>query len=306
MIWKKNCLIYKPEREAAWWRSHAMAPAALLYNEQTIRVFMGCWDENGIARIGYIDIQLDEPKTILRVSEQPVLDIGRPGCFDDNGVFPGHVYEHQGIVYLYYTGFQKLDRIPFTNFCGLAISKDGGDTFVRVSEAPVMDRSDEGLFTRAGTSIVVEDGIFRSCYCAGSSWVTVAGKARPVYEVYYTESSNGIDFDRRGRCIVKCDLSVEHGLGRPQLTKIEDSYYVFYTRRLLDYRYHMGVAKSSNLVDWQRMDDLLAPIAHGGKGDFDGDMVYFPCVLQCKKKLLLFYSGNGYGRGGFGYAEASV
>ena len=54
---------------------------------------------------------------------------------------------------MYYTGFQLGHKIRHYNFGGLAISKDGGDTFKRYSQAPIMDRADEGLFVRAGQSI---------------------------------------------------------------------------------------------------------------------------------------------------------
>src|SRR5208337_1230006 len=166
--WQKNGLIYTPQNETSWWKTHGMAPAAYMYDQHTIRIFQGCWDEHGISRIGYVDVSADNPRQILGKSMDPVIDIGDPGCFDDNGVFPGHVYSINNKVYLYYTGFQKLDKIPFSNFSGLAISVDGGNTFHRVSKAPIMDRADEGLYTRAGISVIVKDDIFRACYSVGS------------------------------------------------------------------------------------------------------------------------------------------
>lgn len=303
MNWTKRGFIYKPENEAEWWNDHAMAPAAMMYDNSSIRVYLGCWDENGIARIGYIDLDAKNPKIVKNISREPVLDIGSDGCFDDNGVFPGHVYKYDGKVYLYYTGFQKLEKIPFSNFGGLAISEDNGNTFKRVSKAPVLDRADEGLFTRAGSSVIVENGVFKSCYSVGSGWIKVAGKDRPVYEVNYIESKDGMDFGKKGVCIVQCNHEIEHGLGRPQIFKLDDIYYVFYTRRLLDYKYHMGTAQSRDLKNWERIDDWLSVVKHGNKDEFDSEMVYFPCVVNTGKKVFLFYAGNGYGRDGFGYAE---
>jgi len=303
MYWQKNGLIYAPQNETSWWRSHGMAPAAYMYDKHTIRIFQGCWDEHGISRIGYVDVSAVNPSQVLGKSIKPVLDIGNSGCFDDNGVFPGHVYVHQEKVYLYYTGFQKLQKIPFSNFSGLAISADGGNNFHRISQAPVMDRTDEGLFTRAGISVIVKDNIFRACYSVGSDWAHVAGKDRPVYEVNYIESINGIDFEKKGRCIVPCNRAVEHGLGRPQIIIIEGLYYVFYTRRLYDYKYHMGVARSSDLMEWERIDDWLSSITYGLPGEFDSEMVYFPCVVDTGKKIYLFDSGNNYGGDGFGFAR---
>lgn len=301
--WEKAGLIYKPHNEASWWVSNAMAPTAILLNENIIRVFLGCWDKDGISRIGYIDLNAANPSEIVKISNEFVLDIGHPGCFDDNGVFPGHAYKYNNIIYLYYTGFQKLDKIPFSNFGGLAISIDGGETFSRVSKAPVMDRADEGLFTRAGTSVICENGVFKSCYSAGSSWQNVANKVRPVYEVYYIESENGIDFKNKGNCIINCDFNLEHGLGRPQITKLNNAYYVFYTRRMLDFKYFIGVAKSTDLVSWVRIDNWFNNIRFGKQNEFDSEMIYFPSVIDTGNNIYLFYSGNGYGKDGLGYLK---
>ncbi len=303
MIWKKKGLIYCPQSEASWWISHAMAPAAFMLDNNVIRILMGCWDAHGISRIGYIDVSAEKPDVIIGKSVNPILDIGEPGCFDDNGVFPGHVYKYDGKIYLYYTGFQKLNKIPFTNFSGLAISYDGGYTFERVSKVPVMDRADEGLFTRAGTSVIIEKNIFKACYSVGSGWTFIAGKERPIYEVNYIESFDGVSFGSEGRCIVKCDSSIEHGLGRPQIITINNIYYVFYTRRMLNFKYHMGVARSYDLVSWERIDSWLSTVSHGFPHEFDSQMVYFPCVINSGKRIFLFYSGNGYGKSGVGYAE---
>ena len=214
--WIKRGFIYKPDHEQEWWHSHAMAPTPILYDDETIRVYVGAWDKNGISRISYIDLDIDNPKIVKNVSNKIVLDIGKDGCFDDNGVFPGHAYKHEdGRVFLYYTGFQKLYKIAFSNFGGLALSYDNGNTFKRVSAAPVMDRADEGLYTRAGTSAIFEDSKFKCCYSVGSGWYNIAGKDRPIYEVNYIESENGIDFPKQGTTAVKVNLNEEHGLGRP-------------------------------------------------------------------------------------------
>ena len=77
--------------------------------------------------------------------------------------------------------------IPMLNEIPIQISRDGGNTFEKVSEVPVMDRADEGLFTRAGTSIIYESGLFHAFYSVGSSWYQIAGKERPIYQINYHE-----------------------------------------------------------------------------------------------------------------------
>lgn len=299
--------VFKPEGNLPWWRSHTMAPAPIMLGEGIVRVYMGCWTDDKISRIGYVDVRADRPTEVIGVSNNPVLEIGRDGCFDENGVFPAHAYRFDdGRVYLYYTGFQLGHKIRHYNFGGLAISEDGGQTFRRHSEAPIMDRADEGLFVRAGQSIErADDGGFHVIYSAGSSWHMCQGELRPVYDVFHQKSPDGIELNKVGRKIVSCNLQVEHGLGRPQIIRLGDAYYAFYTRRIIEnMRYFIGCARSTDGENWERIDHVFDDIAYGAPGDFDAEMIYFPAVVKVSDtRALLFYSGNYFGRDGMGVME---
>lgn len=298
----KKGKIFECPGKWAWWHSHTMAPSAVQVNDDLIRVFIGCWDNKGISRIGYVDVDANSPRNVLHVSEKPVLDIGEDGMFDENGVFPAHATIIDGQTYLYYTGFQLGHKIPHYNFGGLAISADG-ERFDRVSRAPILDRADEGLFVRAGQSVLRDSGIYRMCYSVGSGWANVGGKRRPTYDIAYQESSGPLLSSSKGRIILRGDTSIEHGLGRPQLFKYRSKYYIFYTRRTLDMKYTFGAAESSDCIVWSRLDNELA-ISHSVDG-FDSQMMYFPSVVYLPKsdKHLLFYCGNDFGKTGIGYME---
>lgn len=302
--------IFKPEGNTDWWRTHTMAPAPIVLDSDTVRIYMGCWTADKVSRIGYIDVNLHSPTEILKISDNPVLDIGKDGCFDENGVFPAHVYNfNDGRVYLYYTGFQLGHKIRHYNFGGLAISNDGGQSFQRYSEAPVMDRADEGLFVRAGQSIEkAEDGGFHVIYSAGSSWHMCLGELRPVYDVFYQKSPDGIQLEKAGKKIVTCDLSIEHGLGRPQIIRLGDMYYAFYTRRIIEgMKYFIGCARSKDCNTWERIDHVFDGIAYGSEDEFDCDMIYFPAAVKISdSKALLFYSGNYFGKDGLGAIELTI
>ena len=258
LSFEKIGFVFKPNGEREWWQSRCMAPVPIMLNKETIRVYMGCWDRHEISRIGYIDVSSQDPTKVLGVAEKPVLDIGRPGMFDDNGVFPAHAYIHQGEILFYYTGFQLSDKVRYLNYGGLATtSVSNPDHMIRVSEVPILDRSDEGLYVRAGQSVIHEDGVFKSVYSAGSKWIELEGKLRPCYDICYTESTSYQEFPRTGKLILTNDESVEHGLGRPQLVKLKGRYYVFYTRRRLGMDYYFGVAGSTDCQHWERLDHLV-------------------------------------------------
>ncbi len=288
--------IYVPEPGRTWWQSHCMAPAPVDLGNGVVRVYLGCWVDGPISRIGWVDVDAADPRRVLGSSAEPVVDLGAPGCFDENGVFPAHVHREGDDVFLFYTGFQKGHGVPHYNFGGLAVSHDRGDTFARVSQAPVMDRADEGLSVRAGQSVISDGDGYVGVYSAGTDWADVGGKARPTYDVLLQRVADLATWGPVGSPILRADHRVEHGLGRPQIVRLRGRAHVFYTRRMLDMRYHLGAAVSDDLETWTRIDEQLQ-IPHGQPGEFDSEMVYFPGVVETATGTWLFYSGNNFGDG---------
>lgn len=305
-ITKKIGYIFSPSGKSSWWVSHAMAPSAVI-TDNKIRVFLGGWDVNNISRITYIDLDITNPKNILNISDKIALDIGGDGCFDENGVFPAHAFTiNTDTIYLYYTGFQLGSKIRHYNFGGLAVSNDGGDSFSRIGRSPILDRQEEGLFVRAGQSIYPDEASgYHSVYSAGSSWFECGNEQRPVYDIFYQKTPDGIVMQNKGKKIIEADFNYEHGLGRPQIIKFSDWYYCFYTRRIIkDMKYFMGAARSKNLLEWEKVDDIFDDLNFGKKGEFDSDMMYFPSILKISEtRGLIFYSGNYFGEGGLGLFE---
>src|SRR6516164_2647295 len=178
MEWLRRAHIFKADGERPWWSHGALAPSPILLSPDRIRVFVGAMDRAGISRIAYVDVQADDPSRILAISEQPVLDLGRPGTFDDNGVFPASACRIGGRIFLYYTGFQLVDKIRYTMFGGLAIGDAHGESF------------------RPGPSILPFDGTYLAAYSAGSAWEDPGegGKSRPTYRLFVSTSPDGICF----------------------------------------------------------------------------------------------------------------
>ena len=298
----KKGFIFKKNDGHGWWKTHAMASAAIMWNG-VIRVYFGGWDEYPVSRITYMDLDPKNPSNILAVHHSPILDIGEDGMFDDNGVFPAHASVIDGKVHLYYTGFQKGHKVAHYNFGGLAISDDG-EKFERVSKSPILDRKDEGLLVRAGQSVIKSGDKYKSVYSIGNGFKFVGGKDRPTYDIAYQESDSVSDFSSVGEKILSCDYDVEHGLGRPQIIEINGKLFVFYTRRKLDMKYFIGCASIGENGMWIKNEEIFSEITHSKDG-FDSEMIYFPSVVLVPEsgKCYLFYNGNGFGEEGIGYLE---
>ena len=98
--------------------------------------------------------------------------------FDDNGIILGDVVWWRDEWWMFYVGFQLVQKAKFLAFSGLARSADG-ESFSRVSSTPVLDRSDEGRFIRAIHCVQPTDEGWRVWYAAGSGWETVWGGRTP-------------------------------------------------------------------------------------------------------------------------------
>ena len=171
MKWEKRGLIYGPTGDVQWARNSALQPTPYLRpNQETIRVFAGFRDADGVSRVGFVDVSAENPAEILRVSKQPALDVGVPGAFDENGVVPCAVVEREGRLFLFYAGYQLGIRVKFFVFSGLAISEDGGESFRRYSQVPVCDRTDHDLFFRVIHTIMFDEGKWKAWYGAGNDF----------------------------------------------------------------------------------------------------------------------------------------
>jgi hypothetical protein len=304
MQWKKLGVIWRPDGTAAWARSHGMGPTPVVLNDDVIRVYVTCLDDKGRGRPGYIDVAADDPTRVLEVSKAPLLDIGRPGTFDDNGVMVTSVIEPEpGVFYMYYAGFEICTQIRYRILTGLAISRDGGRSFVRHSEAPILDRSDGELYFRGGPFALHSDGVFKLWYVAGSGWTDLDGKAMPVYDLRDQTSVDGLHWAPRGQLSMDITEPDEHGFGRPWIVRRgPDDYQLFYSirRRSLG-AYRLGYAESADGIRWTRRDETMG-LDVSSEG-FDAQAIMYSAVVSAGGRTWCFYNGNGFGADGIAVAE---
>lgn len=299
MRWLKQGLIYKPDGKSVWARNSALTPTPILLNDEIIRVFAGFRDEQGISRIGYVDLDAANPAHIISVSKEPVLDIGSPGNFDDNGIILGDVVKHGTELWMYFVGFQHVEKVKFLAFSGLAISQDNGNSFNRLRQTPILDRSDEGLFIRAIHSVHIDQGIWRVWYAAGSGWTYIDNKPYPNYHICYLESGDGITFNDTGKVCIQ-PTGNEYRIGRPRVYRFGAQYRMFYTKGTILRDYLPGYAESDDINNWVRND---AEIGIGlSDSGWDSRTLCYPSLLRYRDITYLFYNGNNMGAEGFGYA----
>lgn len=299
MQWRKMGHVFVPDGTSAWARHSALTPTPILKDDETIRVFAGFRDNAGVSRIGYVDLNARNPAVVKKVSSKPVLDVGRPGTFDDNGVILGDVLCVGDSLYMYYVGFQLVEKVKFLAFTGLAISRDGGESFCRYSNAPILDRSNNELYIRAIHSVMEIDGEFRVWYAAGSGWEIIDGRPFPRYNIHCLTSRDGIHFEGEGPLCIDV-RGTEYRIGRPRVFKMGGLYRMHYTKGTIEGDYLAGYAESTDGLSWSRKDSQVG-IAPSIKG-WDSCTLSYPALLAYHDKIYMFYNGNDMGKTGFGYA----
>lgn len=299
MKWRKKGQIFAPDGHLPWARHSALTPTPVLVDDDTIRIYASMRDEKGVGRIGYVDVDAENPLVVRGVSQEPVLDVGIVGTFDDNGVILGDVVNHNGKLWMYYVGFQLVEKVKFLAFSGLAISHDGGDSFERYRSHPILDRNDEGIYIRAIHAVLFENEMWKAWCGVGSGWAFIDRKPYPRYNIRYYESRDGIHFPETGALCID-NTTEEYRIGRPRIYKSQDLYQMFYTKGTLSGSYLPGYAESKDGVSWTRKDAEIG-IALSESG-WDSRHLCYPALITVHGKTYMFYNGNDMGRSGFGYA----
>ncbi len=281
-----------------------MIPTPVCQNNGTVRIYFSSCDAKGIGRPGWLDIDAGNPSVVLGMAKAPLLEIGKAGTFDDNGVVVTSVVQiDERIVFLYYVGFELCTQIRYRLLTGLAVSEDGGNTFRRFRETPILERSQAELFFRCGPQVIREGEHFRMWYIAGSDWTEVQGKQVPVYVIKHMVSVDGINWPEEGKTLLSPQNIDEHGFGRPWVIRTPTgSYEMFYSiRKRSAAAYRLGYAISDDGVAWTRRDmELGLDVSATG---WDAEAIAYSAVITATDKPLCFYNGNGFGASGFGWAE---
>lgn len=305
MGWQGRGLIYAPSFDESWKHQFAMLPTPLVRKNGDLRLFLGFCDPGMVGRVGYVDVDPDDPSKIRRVSKTPVLDIGAPGTFDDNGVVPISLVRAGDELRLYYIGFQLGVKVPYFMFCGVATSTDDGDSFTRISKSPVLDRNDIELYARCGCHVMWDDGVWRMWYVGSvaEGWSQNGEKAVPLYTVRHVYSDDGIHWSPSvGTPCIDFASEDEHGFGRPFVRKLDTGYEMLLSVRTYSRGYYLSRAWSKDGLVWERSHKDL-PIARPTASSWDSENTSYAHTCDIQGRQFLFYNGNGCGKSGVGFAE---
>lgn len=306
MAWKKLDRIAKPDAAFERFGGWMSYPAATLLSDR-VRVFYSPRTSENRSVIAYTDLDRNDIFKIIGSAEKPVLEAGALGCFDDCGVQPMQTVHVGEELWLYYLGWNPAANGVARNATGLAVSRDDGVTFERAYQGPILDRSrDEPYFSFTPWVLRDSEG-WRMWYATGTAWELVNDKPEGTFELRDAYSEDGVEWRRPNRRILP-PARPDEVMCKPNVVRRQDGYHMWYSfRSNRDFRggvgsYKIGYAHSPDGHVWTR-EDTVGGLDCGEDGAWDSEMVCFSSVLEIDGRVLLFYTGNGFGRTGFGVAE---
>jgi hypothetical protein len=302
-------ILYSVNNQSDWAWSHCHKPTPIIIDNNTIRVYFGVRSVSGITRTTYVDLDASNPfdLTVKYIHNKPVFDIGKIGTFDDSGANVSSIVQHDGKLYMYYIGWNPSTTVHTRNSIGVVVSNDNGNTFNRLYDGSILDRTKDEPYYTGAVDVIKENNLWRMWYTSGREWKIINNKPEIQYYIKYAESENGIDWVRNN---IDCILPFNEfeATARPSVIFDNNMFKMFYSKRRIDnFRdisdkgYRVGYAESSDGINWERKDNLVSGFDISSTG-WDSDTIAYPYLLNFKGLWLCFYNGNGFGRTGFGYA----
>jgi hypothetical protein len=294
--WKKAGLIIRPDPSLFWCKTHAMIPTPYSIGNGIYKIFFSGRNDQNQSHIGFVVVSLRRKIEVLNFCKKPVLYPGKLGCFDDNGVTPSCILRiNSKELALYYIGWNPGSTTRMNLFGGLAISRDGGKTFQRWSEAPILERCRCDPLINTAPWVVKDGQKFRMFYVSGKEW---KHKDLPRYNIKTCLSKDGKSWRRDGHVVINFKNNQENALARPYVLKEKNLWRMWFSHKGPSYR--LGFAESRDGVRWKR-NDMMANLNPSIKG-FDSEMVEYAAVIKYQGRHFMFYNGNNYGCEGIGLA----
>ncbi|MDR1505336.1 MAG: hypothetical protein LBT43_23060 [Prevotella sp.] len=306
----KKGYIFNTDGRYEWSSSHACGPTVNIVNDKVWRIYYSTRDGANHSRPSYLEVEAGNPEHILYVHNNFLFDLGKIGTFDDCGITISSICDVADKKYMYYLGWTVRNTVSYHNSMGLAISDDGGKTFGKFSEGPLLQPTYKEPYCNGATYTLKDGDLFRLYYTSFEGWEVHNNHPEPVYNIKYAESMNGIDWERNQIVSVPFLEGKTGGIARPSVIKERNDFFrMWYTYRdAADYRtnkahsYRIGYAESSDGKTFFRMDDKAGVDISPLETDWDGIMQTYPCVVKHNGLYWMFYNGNGFGKSGFGYA----
>lgn len=290
---------------------YAQSPQVVVF-DNFVRIFFSARERDHlgkfISHVLYVDFDTKFEK-VLDVSRSAVISLGDLGCFDEHGIFPLSPLKEQGRILGFTTGWNRKVSTSADSGIGLAVSLDGGETFEKYGNGPIMTANLQEPFLVGDAFVRQYFGVYHMWYIYGLRWITSDSEPIPqrVYKIGHATSLNAVDWNRTGTPLIPDRLGSNECQALPTVAEWGGLFHMFFCfrdafgfRKDREKSYRIGYAYSPDLKHWHR-DDSAVGIDVSISG-WDSEMICYPHIFECDGKVYLLYNGNEFGRYGFGLA----
>lgn len=299
--WTKRGLLYECDTRTPAGYSYAAWPTPYVISKELIRVYFASRNEKNFSSIFYLDLKMSQNSAqVVSLGSRPVLEPGLPGLFDDCGVSPSCICEIKGETFLYYTGWNLQQQIPFQTFCGIAKLSDDRSRAEKLSIVPILDRCRQEPFSVGSVFVnyFANSNKHTMWYESCMNWNLQKTKPESFFSINLAYSLDGIQWSRTFLKTVQPNIE-ETIVARPSVLYENNFYHMWYSTKKSG-RYSLGYAVSQDGERWTRKDAEIE--IFGPDSGWDSEQICYPYVFIHKGKKFMLYNGNGYGKTGFGLA----
>ena len=256
----------------------------------------------------YVDFSNDFQE-IKAYGNYPIITLGEIGTFDEHGIFPFQPFtDKDGNLIATTTGWSRRVSTPTDSSIGILKSNDLGNSFIRISNGPMMAPLHHDPFLVADGSVFYHENQYHMFYISGERWIDGPESKERVYKIRHAYSKDLREWSRDFVNIISDTIDQDECQALPSVMKTESGWLMaFCFRHAIGFRndakkgYRIGWAESQDLVHWRRIDEEHTILKHSS--NWDGDMQAYPNLFKNKLGTFLLYNGNSFGRDGFGLAK---
>lgn len=283
-----------PRGNPGEWDGGDAAFADVLFDGSTYHMwYSGAYSAGSLQRrIGHATSP-DGISWTLNTLNNPVLDLGNPGEFDNYSVQGPEVIFDGSQYHMWYTGD---DGSTYSIGYATAPNPDGPWTKhpgpVLVGDPGTWDQNSVG-----GAIVIRMDTLYQMWY---------SGISTGLWQTGYATSTDGINWSKySGNPVLPVGAAGEWDRGWAAASDVlfdAGQYQMWYDGDDGDIQdVRIGYATSPDGIHWTK-DTLNNPIMSGDPGTWDADNVWFPRVIKDADAYHMWYSGRDVGVDRIGYA----
>ncbi|MBC7879570.1 MAG: hypothetical protein H7Y59_20570 [Anaerolineales bacterium] len=242
-----------------------------------------------------------EPQTFLNVfGDEPIVSKGSSGTWDDRFTDPGAVVFYDGVFHMFRNGFRGF---PATSQVGYVTSPDGY-TWTKQGDEPVFETKDVAyakIAMYASSALVEEDGTWVIYFY---TWDSSSFPGSSVIGRATATDPNGpwVADEQPVLLLGASGEWDERQVLAPHVIQTDDGYIMYYSGSNNAGRQQVGMATSSDGIQWTKYNDPATteaptiesdPVFQPGEsGSWDANSVHQPRVFETAQGWVMIYRGT--------------